>query len=164
MRVVEDDGRAARVHEELLRRGLTVASAESLTGGALGDLLSSTPGASATYRGGVVSYATEVKQRLLGVSDALVATYGVVSGPCAVQMAVGARDLLSADWAVSTTGVAGPDLQEGKPAGTVFVGLAGPDGTTAVALHLAGDRHSVRRETCREALAALLRAVVGAPV
>lgn len=162
MRDVEDSGAlAARLHEALLERGLTVASAESLTGGALGALLSSTSGASATYRGGVVSYATDVKQRLLGVTDELVATYGVVSAECARQMAVGVRDLVGADWAVSTTGVAGPTLQEGKRAGTVYVGVTGPGGTTTVLLHLDGDRRAVREETCHAALAAVLAAVVG---
>ena len=156
MQSVEDVALEAQVHAALLARGLTVASAESLTGGALGDLLSSTPGASATYRGGVVSYATEVKQSLLGVSDELVATYGVVSAQCARQMAEGVRALVGSDWAVSTTGVAGPDLQEGKPAGTVHLGLAGPHGTTSVLLHLAGDRREIRTRTCHEALGALL--------
>ena len=156
MQSVEDEALEARVHAALLARGLTVASAESLTGGALGDRLSSTPGASATYRGGVVSYATEVKQALLGVSDELVATYGVVSAQCARQMAEGVRALVGSDWALSTTGVAGPQLQEGKPAGTVHVGLAGPRGTTSVELHLAGDRREIRTRTCHEALAALL--------
>jgi nicotinamide-nucleotide amidase len=158
----EKDASAARVHRELLARGLTVGTAESLTGGALGDLLSSTPGASATYRGGVVTYATELKQSLLGVGDDLVAAYGVVSAECAQAMAEGARALLGSDWAVSTTGVAGPDLQEGKPAGTVYVGLAGPTGTTSVALQLEGDRRAIRVSTCERAVAALHDAVVGA--
>ena len=114
MQSVEDDALEAQVHAALLSRGLTVASAESLTGGALGDRLSSTPGASATYRGGVVSYATEVKQSLLGVSDELVATYGVVSAQCARQMAEGVRALVGSDWAVSTTGVAGPHAPGGQ--------------------------------------------------
>jgi PncC family amidohydrolase len=158
----EDRASATRLHGELLARGLTVGTAESLTGGALGDLLSSTPGASSTYRGGVVTYATELKQSLLGVRDDLVATYGVVSAECARAMADGARELLAADWAVSTTGVAGPDRQEGKPVGTVHVGLAGPTGTTSVALRLQGDRRAIRDGTCGRALAALLEAVVGA--
>ena len=156
MQSVEEDALETQVHAALLSRGLTVASAESLTGGALADRLSSTPGASSTYRGGVVSYATEVKQELLGVSDELVATYGVVSAQCARQMAEGVRALVGSDWALSTTGVAGPQRQEGKPAGTVHVGLAGPRGTTSVELHLAGDRREIRTRTCHEALDALL--------
>lgn len=161
MRAMEDIALAARLHEALRARGLTVASAESLTGGALGDLLSSTPGASTTYRGGVVSYATDVKERLLGVSAETVASAGVVSAECAEQMAVGARSLLGSDWAVSTTGVAGPTRQEGKPAGTVHVGVAGPDGVHSVPLHLEGDRRGIRVQTCHAALVALLDAVTG---
>jgi PncC family amidohydrolase len=159
MRDMEDVSLAARLHDALRARGLTVASAESLTGGALGDLLSSTSGASATYRGGVVAYATDVKESLLGVSEETVATYGVVSAECAVQMALGARSLLRSDWAVSTTGVAGPSLQESKPAGTVYVGVAGPDGAHGLLLHLDGDRRGIRVQTCHAALTALLDAV-----
>ena len=81
--------------------------------------------------------------------------HGVVSAECAVAMARGARELTGATYAVSTTGVAGPDTQEGKPAGTVFVGLAGPVAETAVALDLVGSRYEIRDRTCAEALSAL---------
>ena len=179
---VEDRDLAAKLHAELLTRGLTVSSAESLTGGAVADLLSATPGASDTYVGGVVSYATRVKQQLLEVSDATVAGPGVVSAECAAQMASGVRDLLGADYAVSTTGVAGPDAQEGKPVGRVYVGVAGPDrqedkpvglvylgvagpaGVSTVELRLTGDRARIRAATCREAVLAVLDAVVGGAV
>jgi len=147
---VEADELAAALHRELLRRGATIASAESLTGGGLADLLSGTPGASATFVGGVVSYATRVKRELLGVTAPL-----VVSADCAAQMATGVRDLLGSDWAVSTTGVAGPDGQDGQPVGTVFVGLAGPDGVRAHRLALQGDRREIRAAACREAVRAL---------
>jgi PncC family amidohydrolase len=163
MRRVEATDLAARVHAALLARGETVASAESLTGGGLGGLLSATPGASATYRGGVVSYATDVKESLLGVTAEVVASDGVVSAACAAQMAGGARALLRADWAVSTTGVAGPTEQEGKPAGTVFVGVSGPTGTGTVGLRLDGDRDGVREATCVAALEALLAALPDPP-
>ncbi len=145
--------------EELLTRlhgrGATLATAESLTGGRLAALLTAVAGASRVYRGGVVAYATEVKQQLLGVAPDLVARHGVVSAECARAMAEGARAALGADWAVSTTGVAGPDQQEGKPVGTVFVGVAGPGGTTVTALELVGDRHAVQERTCREAISAV---------
>jgi nicotinamide-nucleotide amidase len=150
----------ARLHGELLRRGLTVATAESLTGGAVADLVSGTPGASATYVGGVVSYSTSVKQRLLGVSQATVDRHGVVSARCAAEMATGVRSLLGADFAVSTTGVAGPDAQEGKPVGLVYVGVAGPAGVETHELRLAGDRAAIRAEATRRAVEALL-AMVG---
>lgn len=141
---------AAQVHRALLARGETVGSAESLTGGALADLLSGTPGASTTYAGGVVTYATRLKRQLLGVT-----AEQVVSAACAAQMATGARELLGVDHAVATTGVAGPDPQEGQPVGTVFLGLAGPDGVRTVALALAGDRAAIRVATCVAALEAL---------
>ncbi|MGZ4493695.1 MAG: CinA family protein [Nocardioides sp.] len=147
---------AARLHATLLERGLTVASAESLTGGGLGALLSGTPGASTTYRGGVVCYATELKQRLLGVTDEVVAGPGVVSAECAAQMATGARTLLGCDLAVSTTGVAGPDDQEGKPVGLVYVGVAGADGVHTVELRLDGDRAAIREAAALAAVRAVL--------
>lgn len=141
---------AARVHRSLLARGETVGCAESLTGGAVADLLSSTPGASATFVGGVVTYATRLKRRLLGVTAAQ-----VVSADCAAQMATGARDLLQVDWAVATTGVAGPDKQDDKPVGTVYVGLAGPQGVQVSRLALSGDRAGIRAAASAAALEAL---------
>ena len=157
---VDPQTMAATLHAELLRRSWMVATAESLTGGALGDLLSAAPGASDTYLGGVVSYATAVKQKLLEVSEQTVRKHGVVSAECAAEMAVGARRLLDADVAVSTTGVAGPTEQEGKPVGTVFVGVATKDGVTTTSLDLAGDRASIREQTCREAISAVLAVLV----
>ena len=111
---------AARLHLALQGRSETVGCAESLTGGELAAWLSSTPGASATFTGGVVSYASEVKRDVLGVT-----AERVVSADCAEQMATGVRQLLGVDWALSTTGVAGPDEQEGQAVGTVYVGIAG---------------------------------------
>ena len=146
---------AALVHGLLLQQEQTVATAESLTGGRLGMLLTETPGSSATYVGGVVAYATDLKVSLLGVPEPVVERHGVVSAECAVAMARGARELTGAMYALSTTGVAGPDTQEGKPAGTVFVGLAGPVAETAVALDLVGSRSEIRDRTCAEALSAL---------
>ena len=142
----------ATLHAELLRRSATLATAESLTGGALGDLVSASPGASETYVGGVVSYATSVKVDVLGVARATVEEQGVISARCAEEMAVGVRRLLGTDWGLSTTGVAGPSEQEGRPAGTVFVGVAGPgDEVVAHELHLDGDRSEVRSAACRRA-------------
>jgi PncC family amidohydrolase len=153
--------RGAQLHAELVLRGQTVACAESLTGGAVAQALSASPGASESFVGGVVSYATEVKVGVLGVPSALVEEHGVVSGPCAEAMAAGVRRLLGTDWAVSTTGVAGPDTQEGKPVGLVYVGLAGPDGTVAHELRLPGDRAEVRAGAVDAAIEAVLAAVQG---
>ena len=138
----------------LLRdQGLLLASAESLTGGGLGARVTSVPGASAAYLGGVVSYATEVKQGLLGVPADVVERDGVVSAACAEAMAAAVRDLLGADVGVSTTGVAGPDPQEGKPVGLVYVGCADSRGVVAVEHHLSGDREAVRAAAVDAALA-----------
>jgi PncC family amidohydrolase len=152
-----DDGPelAARLHEELLGRGETVACAESITGGGLADLLSGTPGASATFVGGVVSYATRIKRDLLGVTAAQ-----VVSADCASQLASGVRGLMDADWAVSTTGVAGPDKQDDKPVGTVYVGVAGPLGVQVHRLSLHGDRATIRADAARAAVQALVDELV----
>lgn len=156
---MDTDALAAELHGLLQAHGETIASAESLTGGALADLLSGTPGASASYVGGVVSYATSVKESVLGVPAALVAEHGVVSEECAAAMASGVRDLLGATWAVSTTGVAGPTEQDGQPVGTVFVGIAGPIGVTVSELALDGDRETIRAQTCALALDQLVLVV-----
>ncbi len=150
------------VDELLLRlreQGATLATAESLTGGRLAALVTGVPGASRVYIGGVVAYASEVKQQLLGVPADLVARHSVVSPECARAMAEGVRSALGTTWAVSTTGVAGPDQQEGKAVGTVFVGVAGPVGATVTALELVGGRHEIQERTCREAVSALGQAL-----
>ncbi|RLV49409.1 CinA family protein [Nocardioides mangrovicus] len=152
---------AADVHRLLAERGQTLATAESLTGGRLASLLTDVAGASATYVGGVVSYATSVKEQVLAVPVEVIREHGVVSAECARAMAEGVRGLVGADRAVATTGVAGPTEQEGKPVGTVFVGLAGPEGTEAIALHLSGDREAIRQQTCEAALEELVAAVSG---
>lgn len=155
---------AASLHAELLRRSATIGTAESVTGGALASLMSTTPGASETYRGGVVAYATDVKRDVLGTSEETVERYGAVSAECAAEMASGVRSVVGADYGVSTTGVAGPALQEGKPVGLVYIGIAGPDGVSTQELHLVGDRDQVRAAACVEALAAAMSAVVGSGV
>ncbi len=135
--------------------GATLATAESLTGGRLAAAVTGVPGASVSYLGGFVTYTTELKESLLGVSPALVETYGAVSAECARAMAAGCKESTGATYAVATTGVAGPDLQEGKPVGTVFVGVAGPDGVGAVTMELVGNRHQIQDRACREALTVL---------
>jgi len=154
----------AALQAELLRRSATIATAESLTGGQLGVLLSAATGSSETYLGTVVSYATEVKHKVLGVSPATVSEYGAVSAACAAEMAAGARSVLGADFGVSTTGVAGPAEQEGKPVGLVYIGVAGPDGVVTKELHLSGDRAQIRARACVGALSAAMVAVVGSGV
>ncbi len=151
---------AVEVVAALLRSGATVASAESLTGGLVGAALTSVPGSSAAYRGGVVSYATDLKCQLLGVDAGLLAERGAVDPDVALAMARGARDRLGADFGVATTGVAGPDPQDGRPVGTVWVAVATPGGEERHdASTGALGRDHVRELTVRRALAALLAAV-----
>ena len=148
---------AAGALEMLAGRGQSLAVAESLTGGLVAGTLTAVPGASRVVRGSVTAYATEVKREVLGVDGALLAARGAVDGEVARQMASGARRVLGADWGLATTGVAGPDPQDGHPVGTVFVAVQGPDGAGAVRrLSLAGDRDRIRQDTIRAVLALLL--------
>lgn len=144
-------GLAHRLVARLVEREETLACAESLTGGLVAAAITSVPGASAVFRGGVVSYATEVKRDLLGVRAAV-----VVSPQCAEEMADGVRHLLGADRAIATTGVAGPDPQDGQPPGTVHIGLASADQVVSHRLDLHGDRASIRAQVVDIALAAML--------
>lgn len=150
---------AAQLVAGLQGRGETVATAESLTGGLLAGFLTGVPGASTVFLGGVVSYATEVKQDVLSVPVSVIERNGVVSAACAEAMASGVRDLMGTTYAVSTTGVAGPETQEGNPVGTVYVGVAGPDGVRSVLLELDGDRAEIREATCVASMAELLSAL-----
>jgi nicotinamide-nucleotide amidase len=143
-----------RVHLLLRSAGSTVATAESLTGGRLAVALTDTPGASETYLGGVVTYATELKASILDVDQRIIDDHGVVSAECARAMASGVAAITGASYGIATTGVAGPTDQEGKPPGTVFVGIAGPGLLEAVALELSGKRPQIQDRTVREALEA----------
>ncbi|HWA67353.1 MAG TPA: CinA family protein [Mycobacteriales bacterium] len=146
---------AAEVLAALRERGETLATAESLTGGVVGATITAVPGASASYRGGVISYATDVKHQLLGVPDGLLAQRGAVDPDVATAMAEGVRSRLGATWGLAFTGVAGPQPQDGKPVGTVYVAVAGPRGTDVVSLLLSGEREVIRVASCREGLRAL---------
>lgn len=140
----------------LTSRGLSLATAESLTGGLVGELITSISGASGYYRGGIISYATEAKEKVLGVSAATLAAHGPVSQQTAIEMAVNVRRLFSASIGISTTGVAGPTEQDGHPVGTLYLGIADADGADHVALRgPAGSRAEVRAWAAQEALALL---------
>lgn len=154
------DPTAVAVVAALARRGQTLATAESLTGGLIGAALTAVPGASAVYLGGVISYATGLKETLAGVPAEVLGTHGPVAGPTAAAMAAGVRLLAGADWAVAATGVAGPDPQDGHAPGEVWLGLAAPDaGPVAQHFAFAGGRDAVRAATVDAALALLARAV-----
>jgi nicotinamide-nucleotide amidase len=148
-----------RVHRLLRERGETVAVAESLTGGLLSAALVEPAGASETFRGGLVVYATDLKARLAGVSPALLDERGPVDGDVAEQLADGARRRCAADWGVSTTGVAGPDPQGGEPPGTVWVATAWAGGARARRLALDGSRSEIRRAAVAAALDLLAAAL-----
>ena len=139
-------------------RGKTLTTAESLTGGGIGAALTSVSGASAVYKGGVISYTNEIKHKLLGVPMEILNEYGAVSAPVAKAMAEGARKVLEADIAVSVTGLAGPTGDEfGNPVGTVFIGYS--DNTVTEVKHclFSGDRESIRKQTAEEALKLVLK-------
>ncbi|WP_121250902.1 CinA family protein [Nocardioides ferulae] len=144
-----------RVHLLLRAGGHTVATAESLTGGRLAVALTDVPGASETFLGGVVTYATELKHSMLDVDQAIIDEHGVVSPECAKAMASGVKAMAGASYGLATTGVAGPTEQEGKEPGTVFVGLAGPGLLEVVSLDLEGERGEIQERSCRAAFEAL---------
>ncbi|MBO4258062.1 CinA family protein [Streptomyces griseorubiginosus] len=160
---------AADVVRLLTVRGETLAVAESLTGGLVAADITAVPGASKVFRGSVTAYATELKHHLLGVDAPLLATRGAVDAQVASQMAAGVRKALGADWGIATTGVAGPEPQDGQPVGTVFVAVDGPFATVpgsagggkVLALRLNGDRAEIRRESVRSVLALLLSELAG---
>lgn len=149
--------------------GETLAVAESLTGGLVAAEITSVPGASQVFRGSVTAYATELKHRLLGVDAGLLARSGAVDPQVAAQMAAGVREALGADWGIATTGVAGPDPQDGQPVGTVYIAVDGPRGQGAPsapggkveALRLNGSRAEIRMESVRSVLALLLAELAG---
>lgn len=144
---------AARHLVGLLRRtGATLATAESLTGGLLGAAVTAVPGASRVYRGGVIAYATDLKHQLLGVDAALLQRVGAVDALVAAAMAEGVRRRLGADCGLATTGVAGPDSQDGKPPGTVWVGIVTASQTLSTDICAAGERPDVRRAGVLHAL------------
>lgn len=135
---------AADLVARLTAAGQTVAVAESLTGGLVAGALTEVVGASVVVRGGVLAYATDLKARVLGVDEVLLAQVGAVDADVAEQMAAGVRSLMGATFGLATTGVAGPDQADGKPVGTVYVAVAGPDSSRVKALCLSGDRGQVR--------------------
>lgn len=144
-------------------RSITLATCESLTGGAVGAAITDVPGSSAIYRGGIVAYSRELKTDLVGVDPELVDAEGVVNELTAIQMAIGAQARCDAEWAIATTGVAGPTELDGQPVGTVWFAVVGPKvGMSPRPLYtelkqLSGDRSAIREAAVEHALAMLLR-------
>jgi nicotinamide-nucleotide amidase len=163
---IDGDTLESVVHRLLLEAGATLATAESLTGGLLGAALSSTPGASQTYRGGAVLYATQTKSSVIGVPADLLDERGPVDADVAVAMADGVRVRFGATFGLATTGVAGPTAQSGQPVGTVFLALVGPGGpgqSVVARLALVGDRTRIRRSSVLTALDLVRRQLLGLP-
>jgi nicotinamide-nucleotide amidase len=155
----DDDALPVVVVARLRAAGATVAVAESLTGGLLGAAITAVPGASAVFRGGVLSYATDLKATLAGVPDDVLARHGAVAPETATAMAEGVRVRAGASYGVGLTGVAGPDPQEGHPPGTLHVAVAGPAGTQLRSVRVPGDRERVRLLAVTAALDLLRRAL-----
>lgn len=147
---------AAEVVAALTAAGETVAVAESITGGLVCAALTDVPGASAMLRGGIVAYATDLKAELLAVSPVLLGSAGPVHPVVAAAMASAVRTRLTATYGLATTGVAGPDSQDGHAVGTVYVALDGPHGSSVERHHLTGGRADIRDEAVAAALRLLL--------
>ncbi|HEY7146357.1 MAG TPA: nicotinamide-nucleotide amidohydrolase family protein [Streptosporangiaceae bacterium] len=147
---------AGQVISLLAARGQTLAVAESLTGGLLAAALTTIPGASVVFRGGVVAYATDLKSALLDVPSGLLARHGPVHQDVAAAMAAGARTRLGADVGAATTGVAGPGPADGQPAGTVYIAVSVGTEAAVRALALGGNRRQVRAGSVGHVLALLV--------
>jgi len=143
----------------LRERGLTVAVAESCTGGLLGALITDQPGSSTYFLGGVIAYSDQAKRDQLNVSASVIARNGAVSAPAAEAMAAGARERFGSDIAAGVTGIAGPDSDRTtKPVGLTYVAIASARGVASHEYHFAGDRWSNRRQAAGEALRLLIEA------
>jgi len=148
---------AGRLQARCLAQGLTVATAESCTGGLVAHLITEVPGSSGYLAGGIVAYSNAVKERELGVPAELLAAHGAVSAQVAIAMAEGARDRLGADLGVGVTGVAGPDGgTDAKPVGLVYVAVAGPGDPVVRRFLWPGDRSANKRDSAQAALELLL--------
>lgn len=161
---------ARRLQAACVERGLTIATAESCTGGLVAHVLTEVPGSSAYLRGGVVAYADPVKERILGVPADVLAAHGAVSAQVAVAMAEGVRALLGTDLGVGVTGVAGPDGgSDAKPVGLVYVAVAGAGATDVRRFLWSGDRSGNKAASAEAAIGMLAeaaersRGLAGAP-
>ncbi|MDO5735893.1 MAG: CinA family protein [Propionibacteriaceae bacterium] len=154
---------AAELIKLMTRRSVSLSTCESLTGGGLGAAITAVPGASAVFRGALVTYARDLKTALAGVDEELVDTEGVVNELTAIQMALGAQSKCDSDWAIATTGVAGPTEIDGQSVGTVWFAVVGPSVGMSPRpqytelKHFEGDRESVRQQAIEHALQMCVR-------
>jgi nicotinamide-nucleotide amidase len=148
---------ATTVVNQLKKSGKTLAVAESLTGGGLGAAITEVAGSSEVFLGGITTYSDLSKTKLLEVSKKLITKHTAVSEEVAKEMAANARSLFKSDYAISTTGVAGPGKAYGKTAGTVWMAIASKKEVIAIELSISGDRATVRNATIESALATFSR-------
>lgn len=154
---METNSLAQQIGDQLRRRQMTLAVAESCTGGLLGDLITDIPGSSDYFLGGVLSYSNQVKHQLLGVQAATLETHGAVSAQCAAEMAQGARRLVQSDVALSVTGIAGPGGgSDGKPRGLTYLHLSAPGCERGQRFIWPGDRRANKVDSALAALRLLL--------
>ena len=144
----------------LFESGLTIATAESCTGGLIGHLLTSIPGSSLYYLGGIISYNNTIKTEILGVTKVTLAKFGAVSHECVKQMAAGVRELMKSSISLAVSGIAGPDGgSPEKPVGTVFFALADENGVDSVKFFFNGDRSDIKYKSAETALGLICKAV-----
>ena len=143
--------------KHLRKHKATLSVAESITGGGLGNELTSIAGSSEVFLGGIIAYSDDVKIKELGVSKTLIKKLSAVSEEVAKEMAIGVRKKFKTDFSIATTGVAGPGRAYGQKAGTVWIAISSPNNTVAIQLALSGDRNSIRKATIESAFALLSR-------
>ncbi len=143
----------------LMRLDMTLACAESCTGGLISKKITEHPGVSRFYKGGVICYTNDVKEKILNVDSKLLQQHGAVSAEVAEQLAIGVRLALDSDWGISVTGVAGPESVEGKPVGLVYIGISNATNTEVIPLQLAGTRKGIQTSAAKNALFQLWRRI-----
>ena len=143
--------------KHLRKHKATLSVAESITGGGIGNELTSIAGSSEVFLGGIIAYSDEVKIKELGVSKTIIKKLSAVSEEVAKEMAIGVRKKFKTDFSIATTGVAGPGRAYGQKAGTVWIAISSPNNTVAIQLALSGDRNSIRKATIESAFALLSR-------
>ena len=154
------DPLALTIIKYMKRKGLTLSTAESITGGGLSETLTSVPGSSAVFQGGLITYSDVSKTKFFGITKKMLNKHTAVAEEVASMMAQQARAQFKTDYSIATTGVAGPGRAYGQKAGTVWIAIDSKYGTSAISLALAGDRTDVRHATIESALAAFTRILI----
>jgi PncC family amidohydrolase len=146
-----------KVHDLFTKKGLTLSVAESCTGGLISHFLTTVPGASTFFRGGIIAYSIEMKNEILGISSEIISRHGMVSEETAREMAERVRGLTKADYSLSTTGNLGPDVLEGKEKGLVYTAVCKEEKTISSELRFQGDRELIKEKASLAALRLLVK-------